>query len=1037
MALVWDDAAPAQAASGRLVWDDEPPQRPPVRTSPGFAFARSAIDELTSALPIRRLPELLQARRALAGDEEARQAIMSREQMRMAAEREHPIATGAGRVAGFAPAFLMAEGPVKAATAGIPAIAKLASGGRIARATLEGIRQVGQVGLAEAIQGRPEAIVPSASIMALLGPVSTIPRALLRIPAGAAVMGGLSAAFAQPEDRLQAGAFGGGLGALASLVPSSMRPRATRYRMPPVRGMPPESYLLDPRSAFPEEFTTEAAARAAKEGAEEIVRRQPPSTLATYRARYGPEAFPETPAPRKIPVRYHSQQEGFKELPAIYQVDLLAPDAQGRPIGSTVEFNPVEHEIVGAKEGVTIPTQLLRSRKGFVALPEEAGVQRGAQAVIKSAISVGIGEAAQPTQRAEQSGRVQRILSVIQEAKPIRGQQEALYTEARAQRMARVLAVREGGPGGEAGFHRELGQLKGALPRVQYESLRGKIPQADIDELFNDIHKSRLNFWETLPAKGGLQKMLEGSVPTEGELRLLRQVFGPELVKTLAAKRLALNRFAQFGLDVLGSMRAFAAGVGDMSLALRQAIVVAPRFPRLWTRAFTQMHRQYFSPKFFKASQQEIASRPTFAQMQEHGLHLTGIAEGMREEPFQSTILQRIPGVRVLANAAERAYTGMGNRLRADLFDRYVALNKRLGGEVYDLDQMANVINTWTGRGALRLYGTRGIESAPSLARMAPVLNATLFSPRLLASRLNLLDPMYYRSLSKPARQEAIKTFTAFVATGASMLGLAKAAGVEVGTDPRSADFGKLKIGNTRIDIWGGFQQPVVLFLRLLSGQMVSSTTGREFTLGEGGYKPTTRLDILQRFAGSKVSPPVRLALALFQGTTATGQKTNLSAEVVNSFVPMFLGDLYELIQEHGLDGAWGGPLSFYGAGVQTYGRQIPTIGKTPAGRATVQFRQPPELGEAALNALTGKRISNIPPQYHRPLSRLRLQEQRDTADIDKAKALTAQDGKRRVQAGVLITLEDGIVKTKTLQKRLTPLKAVTDLQQAGRLVWD
>lgn len=1054
------------------------------RTSPGFAFLRSAIDEFTAPLPIRRIPELLLARQALAGDDAARERIVRHEMTRHAAERQHPIATGVGQVAGFTPAFLLAGHPVKMAMKGVPALARLATGGGVARAAAEGVRQAGQFGLAEAFQGRPEAISPSAGLGAVLGPVSTIGRAAIRIPAGAATLGGISAALAPPGQRLASGAYGAGMGALGTAFHAEA-PRPVRLSdISPTTGMAPESYFLHPQLAFPEEFTLSAAARAAQEGFASLSAQPIPprptalrtavdiamertqgiapeaSVLEQYQARYGGFESPPTPPgmlypPGRVP-RTRTVEGGFVALPEFKNTEdairfgtenasraaiikalrrrAAIFEAQGDRAQAAKNFNgasrfytkmQLDHEAV---QGAAT-----RGERGFVALPEEGKVpiKKGVQEVSRAGAIVGIGEAASPARQGEQTGRVQRILAALNDALPIRGRQEALYTEARAQRIARVMAERAGGTGGEAGFHRELAQLKGPLPKAQYEAIRGKFSQQDIDELFNDINHSRLNLWEPIPAKRGLQKMLEGTVPTEGELSLLKKVFGPDLVKTLALKRPALNRFARMGLDVLGSMRAFAAGVGDMSLALRQGIVVAPRFPGIYARALGEMHRQYFDKRFFAASQREIAERPTFALMQEHGLTLTGMTEGMREEPFQGTLPQRIPGVRLLANAAERAYTGMGNRLRADIFDRYVDLNHRLGAEVYDLDQMSNVINTWTGRGALRIPITPGIESAPSLARMAPVLNAIFFSPRLLASRINLLDPMYYVSLSGPARREAIKTFAAFVAAGGSLLGLASAAGVKVGTDLRSADFGKLKFGNTRVDVWAGFQQPAVLLLRLASGQMVSSTTGREFTLGEGGYKPTTRLDIVSRFLGSKVSPPVRLALALSQGTTATGQKTNLSAEVANSFIPMFLGDLYELIDEHGLEGAWGGPLSFYGMNVQTYGRQIPNLDTTPSGRPTMKFRQPPELGEAALNALTGRRISNVPPQFHRALSQSRLAEQQHSADVDKAKALTRQDGKRRVVAGVLIIQSpDGIVHARTLRKSQTPMRLLQSSQR-------
>ena len=56
-------------------------------------------------------------------------------------------------------------------------------------------------------------------------------------------------------------------------------------------------------------------------------------------------------------------------------------------------------------------------------------------------------------------------------------------------------------------------------------------------------------------------------------------------------------------------------------------------------------------------------------------------------------------------------------------------------------------------------------------------------------------------------RKEAARDLVAFLGIGASVLGLAKMAGAEIETEPTSSDFGKIKIGNTRYDIWAGFQQ--------------------------------------------------------------------------------------------------------------------------------------------------------------------------------------------------------------------------------------
>ena len=49
------------------------------------------------------------------------------------------------------------------------------------------------------------------------------------------------------------------------------------------------------------------------------------------------------------------------------------------------------------------------------------------------------------------------------------------------------------------------------------------------------------------------------------------------------------------------------------------------------------------------------------------------------------------------------------------------------------------------------------------------------------------------------------------------VVGLADAAGMDVEMDPRSSDFMKPKVGNTRFDVFGGLQQNVVFFSRMVT----------------------------------------------------------------------------------------------------------------------------------------------------------------------------------------------------------------------------
>jgi hypothetical protein len=297
--------------------------------------------------------------------------------------------------------------------------------------------------------------------------------------------------------------------------------------------------------------------------------------------------------------------------------------------------------------------------------------------------------------------------------------------------------------------------------------------------------------------------------------------------------------------------------------------------------------------------------------MKEHKLALTelGTKLGAREEAFMSSWAEKIPLVGRGVKASSRAYTGFLNQLRADVFDDFVKKGTQLGiKDPKFLKDAARFINTATGRGGLG-----------QLEPAAVALNTFFFSPRLLTSRLQMLNPAFYANLQPQVRKEALKSLFAFAGTASTVAGLMALNGVDVGVDPRSADFMKLKSGNTRYDILGGFQQPIRLAAQLMSGEVISSTTGKTLTLGEG-YKPLTRLGIAGRFLEYKEAPVISFATALLRGQTALGEKVDVPTEVANRFIPMAAQDVVDLYNEQGLEGLPMSVPAVFGVGVQTYG---------------------------------------------------------------------------------------------------------------------
>lgn len=589
---------------------------------------------------------------------------------------------------------------------------------------------------------------------------------------------------------------------------------------------------------------------------------------------------------------------------------------------------------------------------------------------------------------------VSKLTNALKEAEPIRGTQEELYSKARSQSLAKMMSARER-MAGEKGFFQELGALKGQLPKVQYESIRTQFDQPSVDRLFNMVKETKyLDDWEKINAQVGLAKILGekgGGVPTKGETEKLYQVFGKEFTETLLSKRSMFSRLGDLTMQAYNLPRSFMAGIGDLSGTLMQNALFAYRHPITTAGNFVQQLKFFASEKAYKMSGEEIASRPTYDLMKKAKLSLTetGPLISQREEQFMSSLAEKIPGLGRVVRATGRAYTGFLNRMRADVFDQLVNTQKSLGGKIDDpvfLKSAGEFINTSTGRGSLG-----------QLERIAPVLGQGFFSARKLVATIQTLNPLYYINAHPVVRREALLTMLSFLGGATAITQLSKLAGAEVGDDPTSTDFGKIKFGNTRFNLYGPYQQIAVLMARLWKGYATSSTTGKKMMLGNESnpYSPT-RLDLLTRYFESKEHPTLSLIFSALRGTNNIGQPFNAPTETLNRFIPMVLADGYDLYKEHGSQGLLGLIPGILGIPVQTYGSQIPTIKTTPAGNQTIKLNPVGGIAEDIVSKASGTPISNIPQDQWAGIVAQKTQEQQAI----NAKA----ELKKQLQAGQVPT---------------------------------
>jgi hypothetical protein len=537
----------------------------------------------------------------------------------------------------------------------------------------------------------------------------------------------------------------------------------------------------------------------------------------------------------------------------------------------------------------------------------------------------GVGRSGGPKVTAAQIPEAQRLVDALPEAKRLSRKQEKLRTEARKGRNAAALEAME--VGGRAGHEASLAALKGQLPKLRFGAL-DDLSYDDAEKLFRHIQDhpefEGLGFTKAHTSEA-LRKMIdEGRVPTDGERKLLQQVFGPELAEMIEASRSRWSIASENLVEIANVPRAMKATL-DLSAALRQGLVLGANHPVIWGKAWKPMLKAWRSEKFYDEKLAEIQSRPSFDNMRKHGISFTDLGNvENREEAFMSNLAERFPGIGPIVRKSSRAYTTFLNTLRADVYDYYedmVAAGKGGGMldtlrgkkvdelETHEWRDVAKWINTGTGRGT---SSNAAIEQA-----MVPA-TVLLFSPRLLYSRIQLLNPVYYAKLSPFARKQAVLGMTKLMGGVLLTLELAKMNGAEVNMDPRSTDFAKIKFGDTRIDILGGLQQPFVAAYRIAKGESVSSTTGVTENL-EGGFGSKSRLDIGENFFYNKLAPLPQYGRMWAQNQNFAGDEFDAGKEAGRLVVPIGVESTYEGFKSSPEAGVTTGIGGTFGLGVMTY----------------------------------------------------------------------------------------------------------------------
>lgn len=405
-------------------------------------------------------------------------------------------------------------------------------------------------------------------------------------------------------------------------------------------------------------------------------------------------------------------------------------------------------------------------------------------------------------------------------------------------------------------------------------------------------------------------------------------------------ERLQPGNYKQNISDLAGVSKGLKASL-DNSAIFRQGWKTLFTNPTIWAKnavtSFSDLARSIGGKQIMDEVHADIISRPTYNLMQKAKLDVGS----KLEEQYPTHVVEKIPGLGTLYKASEDAYTGFVQRMRADVFDKYFEVAKKSGIDITDTKQLQSIgklVNSLTGRGHLGETGEKA----------AAVVNNVFFSPRFLKSNLDFLTAHQFQGDVTPfVRKQAALNLAKVVLGSAGVLAIANTvAPGSVETDPRSSDFGKIRIGDTRFDVTGGMGPILTLAARILTMSSKSSVSGNVSKLNSGKFGSQTGADVVVNFAEGKLSPIGSIFKDLLVGQDASGNPVTPLNEANNLLMPLPITNAIELKNNPKSANMLAAMIAdALGISVNTYSAKV----KTPMAQADADASKQRTDAEAAL----------------------------------------------------------------------------------------
>lgn len=378
--------------------------------------------------------------------------------------------------------------------------------------------------------------------------------------------------------------------------------------------------------------------------------------------------------------------------------------------------------------------------------------------------------------------------------------------------------------------------------------------------------------------------------------------------------------------NVIGLIKSLKATL-DLSAPGRQGLIAAVNHPILAAKAFVGMHKAAFSQEYYDRWNNDLISSPAYQVMLDSGLALTAEKTAnvlAKEEDFASNLAEKIPGLKFPVKGSERAYSYFLNSLRANIFMDAATELARDGYTLEDnkneYESIARVINNETGRGGLG-----------RLERHADLAGLAIWSPRLMASRINTFTSIFDPSYTPRARKKAALDLLRFIGVASAVMLMASAnEDWDIEWNPLSSNFGKVKRGNVRYSLMGGMESYITFMARILLGR--TKTGGEIKRFYDDKYKGDNAWDYIGTFFRGKTAPDIGILINLLARKDVVKNKYEWW-DVPDEVLPLVIPELMDAYAEGGIAEVIKTlPFITYGIGVNRYSEQRGKRKKDPVG---------------------------------------------------------------------------------------------------------